>query len=127
MDQGKPVADFEDCTTCNLRFARGATGNISSTYSARVPDGFALELVGADLYLRLSYDLTLTGHVGSEEIAYTGEEAGYFRQVEQFLEAVRTHDQQQIRSSYADALRTLAVTDAANRSLRTGQVEAVEG
>jgi predicted dehydrogenase len=126
-DSGKPVADFEDCTTCNLHFASGATGNISSTYSARVPDGFALELIGADLYLRLAYDLKLTGHVGSEEVAFTGEEAGYFRQVEQFLEAVRTRDQAKVRSSYADALRSLAVTDAANRSLQTGQVEAVEG
>jgi predicted dehydrogenase len=126
-DNGQPVADFEDCTTCNLQFASGATGNISSTYSARVPDGFALELVGGDMYLRLSYDLRLAGRVGSEEVAYEGEEAGYFRQVEQFLEAVRTKDQGRVRSSYADALKTLAVTDAANRSLQTGQVELVAG
>jgi predicted dehydrogenase len=124
-DDGRPIADFEDCTTCNLQFAGGATGNISSTYSAGVPDGFALELIGADLYLRLTFDLKLSGHVGGQEIAYQGEEAGYFRQVAEFLEAVRTRDQSRVRSSYADALRTLAVTDAANRSLQTGQIAPV--
>jgi hypothetical protein len=46
--------------------------------------------------------------------------------VEQFLEAVRAQDQRRVRSSYADALKTLAVTDAANRSLHTGHVERVE-
>jgi predicted dehydrogenase len=124
-DGDRPVADFEDCTTCNLQFASGATGNISSSYSARVPDGFALELVGADLYLHLSFDLKLTGHVKGQPVSYDGEESGYFRQVEQFLEAVRNRDQGRVRSSYTDALKTLAVTDAANRSLQTGQVEAV--
>jgi predicted dehydrogenase len=122
-DDGRPVADFEDCTTCNLQFVRGATGNISSTYSARVPDGFALELIGAEFYLRLSYDLKLTGRVEGQEIAYEGQEAGYFRQVEQFLEAVQSNDQRRVRSSYADALRTLIVTEAANRSLQSGQIE----
>lgn len=125
-DNGRPVADFEDCTTCNLQFAGPVTGNIASTYSARVPDGFGLELFGADLYLRLSYDLNLTGRVDGQEVTYEGQEAGYFRQVEQFLDAVRANDQSIVRSSYADALRTLAVTEAANRSLETGQIVRVE-
>jgi myo-inositol 2-dehydrogenase/D-chiro-inositol 1-dehydrogenase len=63
--------------------------------------------------------------VAGQEIAYQGEEAGYFRQIAEFLEAVRTRDQSRVRSSYADALRTLAVTDAANRSLQTGQIAPV--
>ncbi len=125
-DNGRPVADFEDCTTCNLQFAGRATGNISSTYAASVPDGFALEIIGADLYLRLTYDLQLSGVVDGQAVSSEGKEAGYFRQIEQFLEAVRTQDQRRVRSSYADALKTLAVTDAANRSLHTGQVERVE-
>ncbi len=124
-DDGRPVADFEDCTTCNLQFVRIATGNISSTYSARTADGFALELIGAEFYLKLSFDLKLTGRVDGQEVSHEGQEAGYFRQVEQFLEAVRERDQGRVRSSYADALRTLAVTEAANRSLQSGQIERV--
>jgi predicted dehydrogenase len=124
-DDGRAIADFEDCTTCNLRFVGGATGNIHSTYSARVPDGFALELVAPDSHLRLSYDLKLSGQIEGKEVSFEGQEAGYFRQVEQFLEAVRRRDQSLVRTPYADALKTLAVTDAANRSLQTGQVEPV--
>ena len=54
-----------------------------------------------------------------------GEERGYFRQVAHFLKAIETGDQGLVRSDYADAVKTLAVTLAANRSLETGQVEKV--
>ena len=40
--------------------------------------------------------------------------------MEAFVSAVRDHDQSQIKSSYADAVKTLAFTLAANRSLETG-------
>ena len=63
----------------------------------------------------------------SEGIDYTGTEAGYFRQVEQFIKAVDVNDQGLVLSSYADAAKSLAVTLAANRSLETGQVEQVAG
>ena len=42
-----------------------------------------------------------------EDIAWTGSEAGYFRQVEQFIKAVEAHDQDLVRSSYADAYKRL--------------------
>ena len=119
------IADFEECTVCNLRFASGAVGNVTSTCVASASEGFAAELVGDDLYLKLIMDLKLRGSVEGEQIEYDGVEAGYFRQVEQFMQAVETNDQSLIRSSYADAVKTLAVTLAANRSLETGQVEKV--
>ena len=119
------IADFEECTVCNLQFESGAVGNITSTCVARAHDNFATELVGDDIYLKLTHDLGLRGQIGGEGIDYTGTEAGYFRQVEQFIKAVEANDQGLVRSSYADAVKTLAVTLAANRSLETGQVESV--
>ena len=119
------IADFEECTVCNLRFATGAVGNVTSTCVARAFEGFAAELVGDDLYLKFMLDLKLRGSVGGEQIEYDGVESGYFRQVEQFMKAVETNDQSLIRSSYADAVKTLAVTLAANRSLETGKIEKV--
>ena len=119
------IADFEECTVCNLQFESGAVGNITSTCVARAHDSFATELVGDDLYLKLTHDLGLRGQIGGEGIDYTGTEAGYFRQVEQFINAVEANDQRLVRSSYADAAKSLAVTLAANRSLETGQVEQV--
>jgi myo-inositol 2-dehydrogenase / D-chiro-inositol 1-dehydrogenase len=122
---GDDIADFEDTTVCNLRFRSGAVGNVVSTCIARVAEGFTAEFVGRDLYLRMIMDTRLIGQVDGETVDYTGEETGYFRQVEQFLRAVREKDQSLVRSSYADAIHTLAATLAANRSLQTGAVEVV--
>ncbi len=119
------IADFEECTVCNLKFKSGAVASITSTCVARAHDSFATELVGDDIYLKLTHDLSLRGQIGGEGIDYTGTEAGYFRQIEQFIKAVEANDQELVRSSYEDAFKTLAVTLAANRSLETGQVEQV--
>lgn len=123
---GDDIADFEDSTIVSLRFASGAIGSVTSTSCTAVPDGFALELTGRDLYLRLALDLELSGLVGGKKIAYSGTESGYFRQIEQFIAAVRQHDQRLVRSSYADAAQSLALTLAADRSLRSGRPEMVE-
>ena len=116
------IADFEDSTVVNLNFANGAVGNVISTCSARVQDGFVTELCGRDLYLRLSMDGHLSGYIDQEEIDFRGQERGYFRQIQSFLAAVEAQDQSLVRSSYANAVQTLAVTLAANRSLETGKV-----
>ena len=123
---GTDIADFEDSTVCNLRFASGAVGSVTSTCCANAPDGFAAEVSGRDFYLKLLMDNRLQGQADNKAIEFDGEEAGYFRQVEHFLQAVERKDQSLVRSSYEDAARTLAVTLAANRSLETGQSEKVE-
>ena len=51
------IADFEECTVCNLQFESGAVGSITSTCVARAHENFATELVGDDLYLKLTHDL----------------------------------------------------------------------
>jgi len=120
------IADFEDSTSVNLKFASGAVGNIVSTCSARANDGFVTELCGRDLYLRLTFHNHLSGYIDQEEIDYLGQEGGYFRQIECFLAAVEAQDQNLVRSSYADAVNSLSVTLAANRSLVSGNVETVD-
>lgn len=117
------IADFEECTVCNLKFESGAVASITSTCVARAHESFATELVGDDIYLKLTHDLGLRGQIAGEGIEFNGTEAGYFRQVEQFVKAVEANDQSMVRSPYADAYKTLAVTLAANRSLETGLVE----
>jgi len=120
------IPDFEECTVCNLQFESGGVGNVTSTCVARSPGGFAAELVGDDLYLKLTLDLQLREQIGSESIEYDGTEAGYYRQIEHFIRAVESNDQGHIRSDYADALKTVALTIAANKSMETGQVEQVQ-
>ena len=125
-DVSDGIADFEECTVCNLKFKSGAVASITSTCVARAHDHFATELVGDDIYLKLTHDLGLRGQIGGEGIDFNGSEAGYFRQVEQFIKAVEANDQSLVRSSYEDAVKSLAVTLAANRSLETGKIEQVE-
>ena len=79
-----------------------------------------MELTGRDFYLKFVMDTSLTGEIDGKSVSFTGIEAGYFRQVEQFLEAAEARDQNKVRSSYADAKKTLALTLAANQSLQTG-------
>lgn len=120
------IADFEECTVCNLHFASGAVGNVTSTCVAGAPEGFAAELVGNNLYLKFTLDLKLHGVIEGKSVEYNGVESGYFRQIEEFMCAVESNDQSLIRSNYADAVKTLAATVAANRSMETNKVETVE-
>ncbi len=120
------IADFEDSTVVNLNFANGAVGNVVSTCSAPAQDSFVTELCGRDLYLRLMMSTHLSGYIDQTEIDFHGQERGYFRQIQRFLAAVEAQDQSLVRSSYADATRSLAVTLAANRSLETGKIEPVQ-
>jgi len=124
--QASDYTDFEDSTVCNLRFASGAVGTITSTCCATAPDGFAVELSGRDFYLKLIMDTRLQGKADGNDINFEGKETGYHRQVECFCKAVSSRDQSLVRSSYADAVRTFAVTLAANRSLVSGRPEKVE-
>jgi len=43
-----------------------------------------------------------------------------------FIEAVKTKDTSQIRSTYSDALKTSALTLAADESMRTGRVTKIK-
>ncbi len=124
-DVSGDIADFEECTVCNLHFASGAVGNVTSTCVAGAPEGFAAELVGDNLYIKLVLDMQLRGSIDGQSVDYTGAESGYFRQIEQFVKAVKQNDQNLVLSNYADAVKTVAVTLAANRSLETGKVEKV--
>lgn len=120
------IADFDECTVCNLFFADGSVGNITSTCVAGAPEGFAAELVGDDIYLKFILDTRLIGRVVGQSVDYTGEESGYYRQVEKFIQAVEANNQSSILSNYADAVKTLSATVSANRSIETGKVETVE-
>jgi predicted dehydrogenase len=117
-----PRIDFEDVTTVNLRFEDGAVGAITSTSNVRTGT-YSLELIGDDFHLDANFGANrMTGHVGDETIAYDAAESGYYIQVERFIHAVRDDDASLIRSDYEDGARSLALTLAANETLKTGQV-----
>lgn len=108
--------DFTDVAAVNLRFAGGAVGSVVNSCAA--PDHrYAIELVADAGRLQLTYDTRLTGHWQGEPLEFKGTETGYARQIHVFLQAVRERNQGLIRSSYADALKTLELTLAADRAV----------
>jgi predicted dehydrogenase len=117
-----PLIDFEDVTTVNLRFASGVVGNVTSTSLVRT-GRYTLELLGADFHLILEYAANrMHGYIEDERIAFQAKESGYGIQVTRFIQAVQENKPELIRSDFADGVRSLALTLAANESLQTGEI-----
>ena len=79
-----------------------------------------IQIVG-DSY-HLTWDMAgnsmrLTGNWESKEINETCESQCYFQEMEGFVQAVKTRDQNLIRSSYSDACKTLAVCEAGAKAV----------
>ena len=127
MQRLHPDATAADAASATLRFASGAVGSITNTYMLGAGGGSGLDIAAHDFRVEI-----LGGHLqwwspeDSGEMENEGN--GYVGEVEAFLKAVATGDRSEIYSDYADAYRTLAVTEAVNRSAEQGgEVVEVEG
>jgi predicted dehydrogenase len=104
-------------------FENGAIGHFSTT---PMLNGFAD--VGLDLYARdtvykigantLSVQKTADG----ETQIFTGKNSATMDEDKAFVQAVKSGKRTGIKSTYADALKTLRVTLAANQSAKSGKV-----
>ena len=121
-----PAIDFEDSATVNILFQNGSCGNISNTSISAGGGGYTLRLIGGGFNLDLNYGANhMSGHADGEAIQFGAQESGYYIQVERFVRAVRDGETDLIRSDYEDGLKSLALTLAANESLRTGEIAEV--
>ena len=119
-----PNLDIFDVATTTLHFASGAIGSIANTSilgsgtSAGVPSG--VHVLSQDLRLEVwGTTLKVTGPGKTEELRWSG--SPMMAEDQAFLEAVARRDPARVRSPYADAAKTLAVTLAAEESARTGR------
>ena len=123
--------DFADSTTASIQHATGTVGHVSA--SSASPDGdVGLTIVGKDAYLDLDVSNgALHGRIDSEEIHhenqvpvrwndYQGGNDAFRKELDGFLDAVRTGDPDRPRSPYADALQSFELTLAVNEALETG-------
>jgi predicted dehydrogenase len=120
-----PNLDIFDVAATTLHFASGAVGSIANTSilgsgtAAGAPSG--VHLLAQDLRLEVwGTALKVTGPGKTEEHRWTG--SPMMAEDQAFVEAVARRDPARVRSSYADAARTLAVTLAAEESARSGLV-----
>jgi len=119
-----PSLDIFDVATTTLHFASGAIGSIANTCvlgsgtAAGAPSG--VHVLAQDLRLEVwGTTLKVTGPGKTEEYRYQG--SPMMAEDQAFVEAVARRDPARVRSPYADAARTLAVTLAAEESARTGR------
>lgn len=117
--------DIENCTvtdvgTMTVKFASGAVGTISNTCLLK---GFGyivgLRVVTPEIVVEVDGGQFRALQAGREEIIKGGNNP-YAEEDRIFIQAVQTGDSSGIRSPYRDAVRTLAVSLAANRSAETG-------
>ena len=116
--------DVEDSSSINLMFRNGVVGNICSTiYSPEQGALFQLEVICDGLICRMSvFDgkLWISDENGNREEQFGGLDDGFREENRIFLDAIRTGDASLIRSTYADAFRTLDLTFSAMESLKYG-------
>ena len=115
-------ASAADAASATLRFATGAVGSITNTYMLGAGGSSGLDVAAHDFRVEI-----IGGHLqwwSPEDSGEMENDAnGYVGEVEAFLKAVATGDRSEIYSDYADAYRTLAVTEAVNRAAdRNGEV-----
>jgi predicted dehydrogenase len=116
----------DENVTLNLRFERGTVGSHVHSWGYA---NWTQEAEFVSPQARLILDLggqKLTGVVDGVTVEYKPEENGYNAELEAMLAAVRSGDRALIRSTYEDAVKTLGICLAANRSLETRNVEKVE-
>lgn len=114
-----PRFNIYDVGTATLKFTNGVVGTISNTCLLAVPYTVGLHVVARDLVLEIHGDLKVI-EPGHTEI-FTGGVNAIHEENKAFIEAIRTGDSSGIRSTYEDAVKTLAVTLACNESARTGK------
>lgn len=111
--------DCPDVYSISLRFENGAVGSFSSTWALDGGDwaeANIVDIVFDEKRLRWNYDKVKVTY--GQETEEFGGAHGSIDDV--FIEAVRTGDRSAILSDYDDAMRTLAISLAANESARTG-------
>jgi predicted dehydrogenase len=110
----------------NLRFANGTVGSHTHTWAYETWLG-ELEFVSPNARLLLDvFTGKLTGTIEGMNIEYNNADDSYLTEVEVLAEAIRTGDRSKILSTYDDAVKTLGVCVAGNRSIDKRTVEKVE-
>jgi len=111
--------DVPDVGTVTLKFKSGAVGTISNTCMLGGYGTAGVEVICRDLFCRLEGDSLLVVRKG-EKKEFKGDADVRLKQNEAFMNAIVSGDRSGIRSTYADAVKSLAVSLAANESADTG-------
>lgn len=115
-----PDGDVSEAGVVAMRFANGAVGVITNTCMLNAPGEVALKIYTPDRILEVGWGKLIETEANRRE-EFSARDNPYLSEDRAFIEAIRTGNGSLIRSPYADAVRTLAVTLAADESARIGK------
>ncbi|HYF49053.1 MAG TPA: Gfo/Idh/MocA family oxidoreductase [Planctomycetota bacterium] len=120
-----PDVTVNDTINVALEFENGLGGTHNHSWASRAGMGYGqavIEIFCRDAQLLIDlFDNSLTGQVRGMKVDYRPGDDCYVTELKRFIQAVRTNDAAPIRSTYSDAVKTLAVCIAANASAQTGK------
>lgn len=129
MNKGVPASyDVEDASVVNMKLEKGGVANLFASCSSNGGGGgvflnvYAYETTA--LFSGWEHSLKLLKN-GKEVANIKGEPNIFEIEDAIFIEAIRNDDDSKIMSTYEDAIKTLAVTLAANKSMESGKVTKV--
>jgi predicted dehydrogenase len=113
--------DFHEASSINLHFKNSAIGSINSTclLSGWSPK---LEIIAKNMHLKIRSLDTLEIIVDGKIETIPSKVNGYWEEDIIFINSIKNRDDSNIKCSYSDALKTLEVTLAANKSINTGEI-----
>ena len=114
--------DIDDASCITLHFQSGAIGNISSSCLLSHGRDWGADLVTPDMRIQLHLSSHLLKISNEKEEEMKMQIDPYELEDRAFIQAVKEGNPEKIKSSYADALRTLELTLAANSALDKGRI-----
>ncbi|MEW6356069.1 MAG: Gfo/Idh/MocA family oxidoreductase [Planctomycetota bacterium] len=119
--------DIEDASAVTLRFASGLVAVVFSACFLSVGNRGGLDIFCKDCFIEYKERKSTTVHRKGAEPEQSVVENNYQLAIDKaFIDAVRTGDASQIKSPYADAVRSLQLSTAANKSMETGKPVKIE-
>jgi predicted dehydrogenase len=120
IEQEDPAATIFDVGTVSFSLDNGAVGSINNTCTLPYMGRSEVEFTGRNFYVGI-HGAELRIIDDNQDIKITSRMNFYDEQDKQFIQAIRTGDQDKILCNYTEALKTLAVTLAANQSAEIRQ------
>jgi len=116
-----PDYSADDASICSLTFVGGMLCEITSSCAFEMTE-ISLEVFGLGGRLKLNrWPFELVMETPDETRSYPPEREVFIEEDRVFINAVLSGDASAIRSTYADALKTMAVTCAAEESMSSGE------
>jgi myo-inositol 2-dehydrogenase / D-chiro-inositol 1-dehydrogenase len=129
FNKGIENYDIDDATAVSLKFANGGVCNLVSCCASNAKGGVFLDVYAKDIFFHFEgwgHDCTVM-KPGKDAETIPGSEDIFRVEDEAFIKAVRTGNPKGILCPYGDALNTLEITLAANKSAETGKVVKLKG